>query len=154
MSLTVTGGVMQAIREHARETFPNECCGIVVDRGGALTAMRVTNVQDERHAQDPEQFPRTAKTAYTMGAEAAPVLLQAERGILRLHAFYHSHPQHDAYFSAEDRKQANGPWDEPMYPDAAQIVVSIYDGEVRAVAAFRWDAAASDFVEVPLVIEG
>jgi proteasome lid subunit RPN8/RPN11 len=154
MKLTVTEDVMQALHAHARATFPNECCGIIVERGGALEAVRVSNVQDERHAQDPEQFPRTAKTAYTMGDEAAPILLQADRGALRLYAFYHSHPQHDAYFSAEDRKQANGPWDEPMYPETAQIVVSIFDGEVGAVAAFHWDAAAADFVEVPVVIKG
>ena len=154
MKLTVTEAVMQAVQTHACETFPRECCGIVVERDGRLDALRVTNVQDERHAQDPEQFPRTAETAYTMGDEAAPILLAADRGTLRLHAFYHSHPQHDAYFSAEDRRQARGPWDEPLYPDAGQIVVSVYDGAVRAVAAFHWDAAAADFVEVPLVVEG
>lgn len=154
MTLTLTEEVMQAVQDHARATFPDECCGIVVERDGALAAMRVTNVQNERHAQDPEQFPRTAQTAYTMGDEAATILLQADRGELRLHAFYHSHPQHGAYFSAEDRRQANGPWDEPMYPDAAQLVVSIYDGEVREVAGFRWDAAACDYVDVAVRIEG
>jgi len=151
MRVTVTEVVMGNMRAHACEAFPHECCGILVERGGRLDVVRVTNIQNRLHAQDPQQFPRTAETAYTMGDEAAPVLLQADRGVVRLHAFYHSHPQHGAYFSAEDRKQANGPWDEPMYPDAGQIVLSVYDAEVKAVAAFRWDAEQGDYVEVPVV---
>ena len=153
MGLRVTEEVMERLRAHATEAFPHECCGIVVERDGRLEAVRVTNVQNERHAQDPQQFPRTAETAYTMGDEAAPILLRADRGELRLHAFYHSHPQHDAYFSAEDRKQANGPWDEPMYPEAGQIVVSVYDRVVGAIAAFRWDPERADFTEVALQID-
>jgi proteasome lid subunit RPN8/RPN11 len=66
-----------------------------------------------------------------------------------IRAIYHSHPQHAAYFSAEDKKQATV-WDEPSYPDATQIVVSVIDGEVREIKAFRWQEAARDFVEVPL----
>ena len=41
-------------------------------------------------------------------------------------------------------------WDEPSYPDATQVVVSVIDGEVRDVKAFRWQESARDFVEVPL----
>jgi proteasome lid subunit RPN8/RPN11 len=71
---------------------------------------------------------------------------------LRIAAIYHSHPQHDAYFSAEDRRQATI-FEEPSYPDAAQIVVSVYDREVKAVKAFGWDDAQRDFVEIALEIE-
>jgi proteasome lid subunit RPN8/RPN11 len=113
----------------------------------------VTNVQNERHAEDPEHFPRTAETAYTMGPEAAPILVDHDRGRLRIVAIYHSHPQHDAYFSAEDRKQATI-FDEPSYPDAAQIVVSIYDRKINAVKAFGWSEAERDFQEITLVIDG
>ena len=95
---------------------------------------------------------RTAEIAYTMGSEAAPVLVDHDRGRLRIVAIYHSHPQHDAYFSAEDRKQATI-FDEPSYPDAAQIVVSVYDGEVKAVKAFGWNDARRDFEEIALAIE-
>lgn len=151
MNLCITKASLDAIKAHALETYPNECCGIIVDRNGRQEVVRVTNLQDELHAKDPAQFPRTAKTAYTMGAEAAPVLLAAERGELRLHAFYHSHPEHDAYFSEEDRKQAFGGWDEPNYPDAGQIVISVYGREVKDLAAFVWDAPARDFVGVDLV---
>jgi proteasome lid subunit RPN8/RPN11 len=132
------------IKLHALEAYPNECCGIIIERDGREEVVRVTNLQDDLHAKDPAQFPRTAATAYTMGAEAAPVLLAAERGELCLRAFYHSHPEHDAYFSEEDRKQAFGGW------AAGQIVISVYGREVRNTAAFVWDEQARDFVHADL----
>ena len=77
-----------------------------------------------------------------MGPEAAPVLVDHDRGRLRILAIYHSHPQHDAYFSAEDSKQATI-WDEPSYPDAAQIVVSVFDGKVQGGEGVRLGRGAA-----------
>jgi proteasome lid subunit RPN8/RPN11 len=139
-----------AIQAHARETYPDECCGMIVERDGRDEVVPVTNIQNELHLRDPEQFPRTAAIAYTMGAEAAPILLAAERGELRLRAIYHSHPEHEAYFSEEDRRQALGGWDEPNYPHAAQIVMSVRQREVRATKAFVWDPAMREYVEVAI----
>ena len=153
MSFRLTPASLEALHAYARETYPDECCGMVVERAGDERVVRVTNIQNELHAKDPQQFPRTAAIAYTMGREAAPVLMAAERGELTLRAIYHSHPDHDAYFSAEDRTQALGGWDEPNYPQAAQIVISVRGGEVRATKAFTWDATQGDYVETSLVVE-
>lgn len=145
--------VYEEMCAHARAEFPNECCGMLVRRsGGKVEAVRVTNIQDRKHAEDPQRYPRTARTAYTMGPEAVPVLLAHDRGELEIAAFYHSHPQHDAYFSAEDRAQATV-WGEPSYPDAGQIVISVYDGEVRDARAFCWDPQVGDFVPADLLID-
>mgnify|MGYP006252208893 CR=1 FL=1 len=153
MHVTITQASYNTLCAHAAETYPNECCGIIVHREGREEVVRVTNVQDALHAQDPGQYPRTATTAYTMGPEAAPILLDAERGLLTVYAFYHSHPEHDAYFSEEDRFQAKGGWDEPLYPDAGQIVVSVRQGVVVAAKSFRWCADTEDFVDAELVRE-
>lgn len=149
----ITAATRAAIEGHAADCYPEECCGVVVEHAGGQEARRVTNVQDEWHARDPEQFPRTARTAYLMGPEVAPVLIDAERGRLRLVAFYHSHPEHDAYFSAEDRAAALAGWDEPSYPEAGQIVVSVRARAVRAAKAFAWDPSRREFVEIPLVVD-
>ncbi|MBX3023500.1 Mov34/MPN/PAD-1 family protein [bacterium] len=148
----LTNALLDAILDDARACFPDEACGFIVDRDGVTEAVRVTNIQNQKHAENPEQFPRTAATAYTMGPEAVPVLIGHDRGELVIRAVYHSHPQHAAYFSAEDKAQATV-WDEPSYPEATQIVVSVIDGEVRDVKAFRWQEAARDFLEVPLETE-
>ena len=153
MTFTMTTTSLAALHAHGRETYPNECCGMIIEREGREEVIRVTNIQNELHAQDPEQYPRPAAIAYTMGLESAPILIAAERGELTLRAFYHSHPDHDAYFSAEDKRQAMGGWDEPNYPQAAQLVMSVRDREVRATKAFKWDGGRGDFIEVALRVE-
>ena len=152
MTFTLSQTSLAAIQAHACETYPDECCGMIIECDGREEVVRVTNIQNQLHAQDPEQFPRSAAIAYTMGPQAAPILMRAERGELRLRAIYHSHPEHDAYFSAEDRKQAFGGWDEPNYPQAGQIVMSVRAGEIRATKVFVWDAVAGDFVEMEIGI--
>lgn len=140
------------MQAHARAVYPDECCGIIVERGGREEVMRVSNIQNSQHASNPVQFPRTARIAYTMApAELFRVLSDEKDGRLRLRAFYHSHPDHDAYFSAEDKQQALS-WDEPSYPDAAQVVLSVRTRFVHATKAFAWDAAQRDFVEIDLIV--
>jgi len=153
MTVELTCEAYDAITAHAAETFPHECCGFVVRRQGRQVVVRVTNIQNQKHAEDPAGFPRTAEIAYTMGPEAAPVLIDHERGALVIEAIYHSHPQHEAYFSAEDRAQATV-WDEPSYPDAGQIVVSVRDGTVRDVRTFQWSGTAREFVAAELRVTG
>ncbi|MGD0946196.1 MAG: 2-dehydropantoate 2-reductase [Candidatus Binatia bacterium] len=151
-ALTINKETLAAMETHARATYPDECCGMITECGGREKVVPVTNIQDELHAKDPVQFPRTARMAYNMGPEAAPILIAAGRGELRLLAFYHSHPDHDAYFSAEDRTQALGDGEEPSYADVAHIVLAVRASVVGAAKAFAWDAAACGFVEIPLVV--
>jgi len=150
MTFTLDGSSLAAIHAHAREAYPEECCGMIIERDGREEIVLATNIQNDLHAQDPDQFPRTAAIAYTMGPEAARILIGSERGELRLLAIYHSHPEHEAYFSQEDRKQACGAWDEPIYPQAGYIVMSVRNREVRATKVFVWDAVARDYVETQI----
>jgi proteasome lid subunit RPN8/RPN11 len=147
--LSITPDSLSAMQTHARESYPDECCGVVIaPRGGKQLVVPLRNVQDAMHAKDPERYPRTARTAYTPHAgefKRAVDLWEAPGS--KLVAFYHSHPDHDAYFSDEDVRQAT-PFGEPSYPEALQIVVSVYDGKVKEVKAFRWSASSERFEEV------
>src|SRR5262252_673773 len=90
----------------AEREFPFECCGFVI--GEASDEVRpICNIQNEKHAADPATFQRDARTAYLMDPKQHLVVLQEiDRRKLKLKAVYHSHPDHDAYFSATDRAQA------------------------------------------------
>lgn len=81
--------------------------------------------------------------------ELLAVNMEVDSGKAQLKAFYHSHPNHDAYFSAEDKRQALFE-DEPWYPGAVYLVISIYDRQVRNIKAFRWDEDAKEFTETEL----
>jgi len=138
------------ISRHAQETFPEECCGVIFSAGATDQVVRVKNIQNQLHALDPQTYPRTAVIAYAMDPlELDSVIRQGEENGRRLKAFYHSHPNHDAYFSDEDKAFAI-PFGEPTYPDAAQIVISIYNRAVKVIRAFEWSTARKDFAEVPL----
>jgi len=139
-----------SIAAHAEETFPDECCGVIFARDRVDRVVPLKNIQNKLHALDPLTFPRTAVIAYAMDPlELDGVIRQAEANGERLKAFYHSHPNHDAYFSDEDKVFAC-PFGEPTFPDTVQIVISIYDREIKTAKAFVWSSVKTDFVEVPL----
>ena len=142
-----------AICRHAQDTFPEECCGVILDRAGVVEVRRITNIQDAMHAKDPENYPRDAAIAYFMDPkELLAVIKEVDGGQAQLLAFYHSHPDHDAYFSAEDKARALF-GDEPSYPDAVYLVISIYDRQIKIIRAYSWDEGKRDFVEIKLSTE-
>ena len=139
-----------SIAAHARDAFPDECCGIVSSNGATDQIHRLKNIQNRLHELDPQTYPRTAAIAYAMDyKELEAAIDNVERSGAKLKAFYHSHPDHEAYFSDEDKAFAC-PFGEPTFPDTAQIVVSLYDRIVKRIAAFVWSFDEKDFVEVPL----
>jgi proteasome lid subunit RPN8/RPN11 len=102
--------------EHARATYPNECCGAMlgsIDNGGKVvkTALPLDNVsqgsQRERYELRPEDL---------LHAER-----EARRNQMDLVGIYHSHPDCGAYFSQTDLKNSC-PW-------YSFVVLSIQKGE-------------------------
>jgi len=149
--LTLTAKAWEEISRHAVEAFPEECCGVILSRGGRDGARRLKNIQDQLHALDAQTYPRDATIAYAMDPlELEGILKDAEATGARLKAFYHSHPGHQAYFSEEDKAFAT-PFGEPTYPESAQIVISVYEGTVTRIAAYAWAPEKSDYVEIPLI---
>ena len=144
--LQLSAQTIEDISHHARQTFPEECCGVIFSNGATDRAQRLSNIQNKLHALDPLTYPRTAVIAYAMDPKELERAMGEAAGA-KLKAFYHSHPNHDAYFSDEDKAFAC-PFGEPNFPGAAQIVVSIYGGAVRRICAYAWSESANDFVEV------
>ncbi len=148
--LTLTDQALEEISRHARETFPEECCGMIFYNGRTDEVRLCVNIQNKLHALDPETYPRNATIAYAMDfKELESIMHEAEATSSTLKAFYHSHPGHEAYFSEEDKGFAT-PFGEPTYPDCAQVVISIYDRVVREICAFAWVQQEKDFVRIPL----
>ena len=135
---------------HARETYPEECCGVVLGNDRGDETHRLANIQNQLHGADPEIFPRDARTAYTLDPkELEAILGEVGHRNLVFRALYHSHPDHDAYFSAEDKACAT-PFGEPTYPQTAQIVISVMGGNVGRVAVYAWNPDSEDFIETTL----
>ena len=143
--------IVEEMARHARETFPEECCGVILATEAGDLVRRCTNIQNRLHAQDRASHPRDARTAYYIDpVEVQQILNEADRRGWAIKVIYHSHPDHEAYFSAEDRTRALAPWGDPLFGEAAYVVVSVVARQVRQMKAFAWDPAARDFVEVPI----
>jgi proteasome lid subunit RPN8/RPN11 len=158
--IEIESRVIDEMRAHAVEGFPEEVCGVVFATPGGQVMRRLTNIQNELHAQDPIQHTRTAATAYCMDSrELFEVEKQAREPGWSIAVFYHSHPQHDAYFSPTDKGQATytDPIDGsrgPTYPGTTWVVVSVYDRVVRDMKAYVWDDGAQDFDAAPFTVTG
>ena len=147
--------IFETIVAQAERDFPFETCGFIVGDAAAQEIRPVTNVQNRKHAEDPVAFPRDGRTAFLMDPnEQLAVLIEIDRRGLSLLAVYHSHPDHDAYFSETDRRQACS-FDpaQPDYPETAHIVLSVRGGRFARAAAFMWDAEKRDFVEAEIVVK-
>ena len=107
------------------------------------------NVQNQLHAKDPVANPRDATTAFQFDSLAFDnTLRQKESQGLEFRAIYHSHPDHEAYFSEKDRADAAPPGWGPLYPDVIHIVFSIKKGKLADHKGFAWSKEQEDFVEL------
>ena len=104
-----------AMVAHARETYPNECCGAmlgVIDGDKTVrTSMRLENAYAGAQATRYELRPEDLLAADKAAREHSMDLI----------GIYHSHPDCDAYFSRTDL-QNSCPW-------YSFVVLSIQKGE-------------------------
>ena len=126
---------------------------MVIGRPGAPATYRVrqvANIANREPQEDPGGVPRDARTAYKMDPlEQLGVLREADATGCEVVFFYHSHPDHEAYFSAMDRERALLPDGEPIWPGAAYLVVSVMGGRAGSAATYGWDSRSRDFAARP-----
>ncbi|MBI5631976.1 MAG: M67 family metallopeptidase [Nitrospirae bacterium] len=145
----LTSDVIMAVSDHAKEDYPAECCGLVVGSGSIQKVHKCRNLQDELHRQDPETHPRTSREAFAIDRQEMERLIkEAAVNGEKVLAFYHSHIDCGAYFSAMD-KEVQTVFGEPEFPDALHLVVAVYEGQVREIRGFLWNAEMQDFFALP-----
>lgn len=136
MGVTLSGDVIAAIRDHGRETYPNECCGALIGRDGRVTeAFALPNTTEEgprrRFLVRPNDY---------RAAEARATAAQAE-----LLGFYHSHPDHPAQPSQYDLDHA--------WPFFSYVIVAVRSGEPEDIRSWRLRDDRSQFDEEVLTAE-
>lgn len=128
--LVLPAVVNAAIRAHARETFPHECCGALLGRDGvAQEAFALANTTEEGPRRRFLVRPGDYRAAET----------RARTGGLDLIGFYHSHPDHPAHPSQYDLDHA--------WPSFSYVIVSVVAGEDQLLTSWRLKADRSAFDE-------
>ena len=153
-TVTIARGTLDQMVAQAEREFPFECCGFVIGDDAVEEVRPIINTQNDRHSEDPARFSRDGRTAFLMDPQGLlAVLNEIDRRKLGVKIIYHSHPDHDAYFSATDRAQAcSFDPSEPDYPDIAYIVMSVQEGKFARAVVFVWDAERKYFAETQLMI--
>ena len=128
--LTITSDVDAAIRQHGQETYPHECCGALVGRDGAVTAVvALPNTTDEgprrRFMVRPSDYQLVERRATELGGE--------------LLGFYHSHPDHPARPSQYDLDHA--------WPTFAYVIVAVAAGTAGDMTVWYLQDDRSRFLE-------
>ncbi|MBI2902442.1 MAG: M67 family metallopeptidase [Candidatus Methylomirabilis oxyfera] len=146
--MTLTDRDVRLIIAHAEEGYPDEVCGIVIGKPGdpgANAVRQCVNVANAYHEEDPIRYPRDARTAYIMDPEGLlRVQLEADTKGLDFLVLYHSHTDHEAYFSRTDRDLALFE-EEPLWPGAQYLVVSVRNKKAQDLKFFIWDPLIKDF---------
>ena len=124
--MTIPDSVLAAIRSHALETSPEECCGLLLGNGEGISAsVRARNVADDRQRRyriDPADHFAAIRQARATGGEVVGA--------------YHSHPASPPVPSHTDRTEAFESF----------LFVIVGPSDTRA-----WRLLAGNFTEVPLV---
>ena len=143
---------LDAVRAHGVETFPNECCGVIL--GDVEAGIKVVqeirplpNVFEPSAEFETSVLPNGAETPvsevgqerrYLVSPDQMFALMQEERRTKRkILGFYHSHPNHPALPSEYDRV-----WASPWY---TYIIVSIRDRQPADLTAWRLDDDGAKF---------
>lgn len=154
--MRIAGSKATEIYAQALAEFPFECCGMIIgpegeDVGPEDLVRPCRNVQQDLHQRYPDRFPRDATIGYTMAKEDIEAIAkEAQQRGWTVKVCYHSHPNTGAYFSQEDRRNAEG-WD-LWFPGVRFVVLSAYPGEIRDIQGYRWDELTSAFVPVPVEV--
>ena len=152
--VVISGRVLNEIYSHARESYPDECCGLVTGlaAGRLEEAHRCENVVNSHHGSDPVTYPRGSRFAFHMNErDYVRVSRKAEATGATVTGIYHSHVETGAYFSIEDQQSVL----HEMYPfpEVDHIVVSVMERVVKEAALFRRFRGAARFEGRRLVAE-
>lgn len=129
--------------QHARECYPEECCGLLTGAGpeSPVRVIRCSNVQSMRVARGESDLD-ASRAFWIDEQELLNALRGAEQRGERLVVVYHSHVDTAAYLSFTDLEGALGPDGRPLYPGAAQLVVSVQESAVLGAALFEWEESS------------
>jgi proteasome lid subunit RPN8/RPN11 len=127
---TLTADALETIRRHGADTFPDECCGALIDIGGVVReAYRMENTTDGSAARrfriGPEQYRLADKRARELGGS--------------LLGFYHSHPNAPARPSEYDLEHA--------WPNLTYVIISVRAGAPGDITVWHLRDDRSGFDE-------
>lgn len=154
--LVLTKAVLDTIHHQGRETYPNECCGLLIgrfegDRRVAIEAWPVENAWDESVQLTENELAHSKRDRFYI---APRDYLKAQRSATRreldIVGCYHTHPDDRAWPSERDRVGAAGVGGGPHF---SFVVVSVQNGAPADVASALLSSDGQEWLHENLMIE-
>jgi len=125
MTLRIHRTLFDLLRQHGEETYPHECCGVLVgdfDEAGSKTVQMVVSCGNTRTDSPLNRY-------HISPAEL--VRIQREAGLAGhdIVGFYHSHPDHPAQWSSTDLAEAH-------WTGCSYVITSVEKGRAVLTNSF------------------
>jgi proteasome lid subunit RPN8/RPN11 len=138
--LQISKDVLRRIYAHMEETYPHECCGLIIGtmKGKlrvAETSRRCGNLNTERAVDRYELDPQ----------DMLAVQKEFQDGPLDIIGIYHSHPDHPSRPSQFDTDHA--------WPGWSYMIASVVHGKVTGAQSWELNESERRFDEEPMEIE-
>jgi proteasome lid subunit RPN8/RPN11 len=129
----------EALRAHGEETYPNECCGVLLGKnlpGEGDGAAAVNHVQQTVRAGNTRTD--SAHNRYNIAPQELVKIQRRARGLgLDIVGFYHSHPDHPAQWSPTDFAEAH-------WLGCSYIITSVEQGKAALTNSFLLSGTSED----------
>lgn len=122
----------EALRRHGEETYPHECCGVLLGKSepeGNIVReiVRAGNTRTD-----------SAHNRYNIAPQELVKIQRQARGLgLDIVGFYHSHPDHPAQWSPTDFAEAH-------WLGCSYIITSVEKGKAALTNSFLLSGTAED----------
>jgi len=132
--LKIPDSIFQEIRRHGEETYPLECCGVLlgevdldVNERRVSLAIRCGNMRTDsahnRYLIDDKELLAAQKTARERGKDIV--------------GFYHSHPDHPAQWSQTDFAEAH-------WIGCSYVITAVAKGKAEITNSFLLDGSTEE----------
>ena len=131
-ALHIPEAVYGAIRSHGEETYPHECCGVLLGRSSpegwrVESAVRAGNTRTDsahnRYHIAPVELVKIQREASSQGLDIA--------------GFYHSHPDHPAQWSPTDFAEAH-------WIGCSYVITEVVKGKAQVTNSFLLAGATEE----------
>ena len=138
--MRLSKAIYDAIRAHGEQTYPHECCGVLLgaingDGRVVSSVVRCTNTRTDspqnRYHIDPRELVKIQREGRERGEDIV--------------GFYHSHPDHPAQWSKTDLTEAH-------WIGCSYVITSVEKG--RAVLTNSFELVGQDENDKRLTAEG
>lgn len=117
----IEDGSINSIAKYAQRTYPNECCGFVLENGAIFPAQNVIETLYDKSL--------TSKTAFLIDNESWKLASSNENRII---CVYHSHTNGDPNMSKMDRHFLR-------WPGLCYLIIGLIDTNPISSKLFWWE---------------